>query len=240
MSDWKIAGASGLAAVVAIFATTPIAAQPFELAVRKDQVFGARRGMLVFTIDDVAYRTPDGQDARQWAYDDVKQIQILSPTRVRVVTYEDQGWFKLGADRTYDFEVTGEPVSEDLVAYLLDRVSEPLVMAVVPEVDSDPLFQVPVKLRQRIRGSHGSLELLGDRLVYRTDRTDHTRVWRLGDLYLVFQPDRHRLTVQAYEGGGDQTRAFEFDLKRPLPPGALEVIWKGMYRSSRVAAGQRQ
>ena len=225
-------------AAVLLFAAAPAAAQPFELSVRKDRVFGASQGSLVFASDSVMFQTPDSKEAREWVYDDIKQVQILSSTHVRLATYEDRGWTRLGADRTVDFEVTGEPVSEALVVFLQTRVPHPLVTAVVPAVDADPLFRVPVKLRQRIHGSHGMLEVWGDRIVYRTPRDEHSRLWRLADLYLVFQPDRHRLTVQAYEGGGDQTRAFEFDLKRSLPPGALEAIWDGMHGSSADRVGR--
>lgn len=224
---WRacVVGAVWLTATAAV-------AQPFELTVRKDKLFGAGEGVLVFTARGVDYQTTDAEDARQWVYDDLKQIQILSPTRLVMETYEDQGWMRFGADRTFRFEVVGDPVSEELVAFLLGRVPHPLVVAVVPTLDSVPRFRVPVKLRQRIRGSDGTLELWDDHLAYRSDRDDHTRVWRFADLHVVFQPDRHRLTVQAYEGGGDQTRAFEFDLKTPLQQGALEAIWEEMHGPS--------
>ena len=240
MSRLRIVVQAGVTITVLVLVATSAVAQPFELTVRKDRLFGAGDGTLVFTTDGVAYQTTDVEEARQWVYDDLKQIQIVSPTHVVMATYEDQSWIKLGADRTFDFEVIGEPVSEDLVTFLLDRVPHPLVIAVVPTRDAVPVFRVPVKLRQRIRGSHGTLELLDDHLVYRTDHDDHARVWRLADLHLVFQPDRHRLTVQAYEGGGDRTRAFEFDVQHPLPPGALEAMWEGMHGPSWARVGRRE
>ena len=221
---------------------TAAIAQPFELTVKKDRLFGASEGTLVFTVRGVDYRTTDVEDARQWVYDDLKQIQILSPTRLVVETYGDQGWMRFGADRTFRFEVAGDPVSEELVTFLMDRVRHPLVVAVVPTLDSVPRVRVPVKLRQRIRGSDGTLELWDDHLAYRSDHDGHARVWRFADLHVVFQPDRHRLTVQAYEGGDDQTRAFEFDLKTPLPQGALEAIWEEMHGPSwpRIGLGSNR
>ena len=78
-------------------AVTQAAGQPFELAVKKDQFFGASRGALVFGLDGIEYRTTNENDARQWSYEDVKQVQVLSPTRITIKTYEDQGWLKLGA-----------------------------------------------------------------------------------------------------------------------------------------------
>jgi len=238
MSRLRIVVQVGLAMTVICLVATSVVAQPFAVTVRKDRLFGAGEGTLVFATDSVTYETTDVEDAREWGYDDLKQIQVVSPTRVVMVTYEDQSWIKFGADRTFDFEVTGEPVSAELVAFLLERVPLPLVVALVPLLDAAPLFEVPVRLRQG--GSLGTLELLGDQLMYRTGDDDLARVWRLADLHLVFQPDRHRLTVQAYEGGGDQTRAFEFDVKRPLPAGALEEIWAGMHGPSWPRVGRRE
>ena len=231
---------AGVIVTVLSIAGTAAVAQPFELVVKDDKLFGADEGTLVFTADGVTYQTTDSEDARQWTYDDLKQIQIVSPTHVVLVTYEDQGWVKLGTDRMFHLEVTGDPVSEELATFLLDRVQHPLVIGVVLTLDAKPLFRVPVKLRQRMRGSHGMLELVDDYLVYRTDHDEHARVWRFADLHLVFQPDRHRLTVQAYEGGGDRTRAFEFDIKRPLPAGALEEIWADMHGPSWPRVGRRE
>lgn len=228
-----------VAGMVCLTATAAVG-QPFELTVKKDRLFGAGDGTLVFTADGVDYLTSDVEEARQWAYDDLKQIQVLSPTQVVIETYEDQGWTRFGADRTFRFEVIGDPASEELVTFLLDRVPQPLVVALVPTRDGAPRVRVPAKLRQRLRGSHGALELWDDYFIYRTDEDAHSRVWRLSDLHLVFQPDRHRLTVAAYEGGGDRTRTFAFDLKQPLPPGALEAIWERMQRPSGARVGRRE
>jgi hypothetical protein len=237
MSRLRIVVQVGFAITIMCLVATSVVAQPFALTVRKDRLFGAGEGTLVFTTDNVTYETTDVEDAREWGYDDLKQIQVVSPTRVVMVTYEGQSWIKFGADRTFDFEVTGEPVSDELVAFLLERVPLPLVIATVSAPDPTSLVSVPVKLRQG--GSHGTLELQDNQLVYRTNDDDRARVWRLADLHLVFQPDRHRLTVQAYEGGGDQTRTFEFDIKRPLPEGALEEIWAGMHGPSWPRVGRR-
>ena len=237
MSHLRIVVQVGVGMAVICLVATSVVAQPFAVTVRKDRLFGSGEGTLIFATDSVTYETTDVEDAREWGYDDLQQIQVVSPTRVVVVTYEDQSWIKFGADRTFDFEVTGEPVSDELVAFLLERVPLPLVVALMPPLDAAPLFAVPVRLRQG--GSHGTLELLSDQLMYRTGDDDHARVWRLADLHFVFQPDRHRLTVQTYEGGGDRTRAYEFDVKYPLPHGALEAIWEGMHGPSWPRVGGR-
>lgn len=211
---------------------TPALAQRFELAVEKDQTLGSSRGTLVFDAESVVYETGDQGDARRWSYDDVKQVQVLSPTRVTIETFEDQPWYKLGADRAFEFEVTDGDISPDLVTFLWGRFARPVVTAVVPATSTPARFSVPVKLRQRLRGSNGTLELYEDRLVYASGRADHRRGWRAVDLRLVYQPGRSRLNVEAYEGGGDRTRTFSFDLKQPLPPGFLDSLWQWQYEGT--------
>lgn len=203
---------------------------PFEFAVRKDQVFGASRGTLVFDQAAIEYKTTDRKDARRWAYEQVKQVQVRSPRRLRILTYEDQGWLKLGADRTYEFEVTQGTIGADFVAFLLERIERPVVTAVMPPLPGEPRFRVPVKHQRLGRGSDGTLVLYDDRLVYLTERETEARHWRLGDLFSVLLLDRDRLEVRAYEGGGGATRPFVFELKTALPVGFYDALWQQVNR----------
>src|SRR5512138_1715781 len=99
---------TALAIAVAIFGSASLSAaadQAFELSVKRDRLIGGSRGTLVFALDRIEYQTADKDDARRWAYDQVKQLQILAPTRIAVLTYEDQGFPKFGADRAFRFTV---------------------------------------------------------------------------------------------------------------------------------------
>ena len=78
-------------------------------------------------------------------------------------------------------------MSPDLVGFVWDRVVLPVVTAIFPQADARPGRSVPVKLRQRIHGSHGVLQLFDDRLVYVTDDDEHGRAWRPADLRAVYQ-----------------------------------------------------
>ena len=206
------------------------AGQPFELSVEKNQLIGASTGTLTFDVDTVEYATTEEDDARRWTYQDIKQIQVRSPTTVSIKTYEDQGWTRLGADRTFEFKLTGGNVPPALASFLAGRVAKPLVLAVPPPATDDALFRLPAKLRRTLKGSEGVLAVHADHVAYETDDDDeHGRYWRDIDLYAVFQPDRYRLTLEVYEGGGDDTRAFSFDLKTELPPGLMEALWKRVY-----------
>lgn len=202
------------------------AGPPFELVVKKDRLFGSSTGALVFDAEGIEYRGGDKDDARRWSYPDVKQVQILSPTRIAVLTYEDQGRVKLGADRTYRFEVKEGTVVPELVGYLLERIRQPVVTAVMPPLSTIPsLYRIPVKYARSGRGSHGTLVLHENSLAYLTDTEGHARYWRTTDLFSVLQLDRYRLEVLAYEGGGGQTRRFTFQIKTELPEGFYQTLW---------------
>ena len=201
------------------------AGPPFELSVKRDRLIGGSRGTLVFKLDRIEYRTTDKDDARQWAYDEVKQLQILSPTRIAILTYEDQGLLKLGADRTFDFTVVEDVVSAELVRFLLDRVNRPIVTAVMPPFPGERLFSALVKHQRQGRGTEGVLVMYDRQLLYLTEQEDDSRFWRFGDIYSVQRLDRFRLQVTVYEGGSGDTRGFVFELKSDLPEGFYDALW---------------
>ena len=214
------------------------AGPPFELTVKKDQVWGASRGTLVAGQDGIEYRTTDRDDVRSWSYEDIKQIQILSPTRIKVLTYEDQGKLRLGADRAFQFELVGGTVSPELVAFLLDRTGRSVVTAVMPRIEGEPLFRANVKHQRQGRGSEGALVLYDTQLLYLTERAGESRHWRFADLYSVLRLDRHRLEIRAYEGGSGDTRSFVFELKSDLSDSFYDALWTRVNRTAFDAASK--
>lgn len=206
-------------------AASALAQGPYELTVKADHVIGASRGTLVFDENGVEYRTTDRDDARTWRYDDVKQLQVLGPRHVQVLTFEDQGRLKLWKGRTFDFEVVGGTVTPELVAFLLTRIDRSIVTAVMPpDCGCDPLARIPVK-HERRRGSEGVLLVYADHLAYLSEGAEASRYWRYGDVASVMKLDPYRLVVSAYEGGAGQTRPFVFDLKRELPDDVYAALW---------------
>ena len=215
------------------------AGSPFELAVKKDQFIGSSRGTLRFTEEGVQYETTERKDAWTWTYGDVKQLQVLSPTRIVVLTYEDQGRLKLGVDRTFTFEVVTGSVSPELVRFVLSRVERPLVTAVMPSDAGPVLFRVPVKHQRSGRGSEGTLVMRADHLAYLSERETDARYWRFADIFAVLPLDPFRLQVEAYEGGGGSTRTFVFELKSALPSEFYDVLWARVNPSAADVANAR-
>ena len=218
------------AAFVALSWVAPAVAagQPLEFMVKKPHLLGASRGTLVFSDEGVEYKTTDSKDARRWGYDQVKQVQVQSPARVVIRTYEDRGWTRLWADRDVQFELEKGTVTPALVTFLLAKIPRPVVTAVLPELPGAPRFHVPVKHVRGRRGSDGELLLFQNALVYQSPQAGASRYWRFGDLASVLTLDRYRLEVIAYEGGGGDTRSFLFQLKTDLPPGFYDALWAAL------------
>jgi hypothetical protein len=214
-----------VALVILGYASSAAAGPPFELSVKREKLMGGSKGTLVFSAEAIEYRTTDTDETRRWAYEDVKQVQVLSPTRIAVLTYEDRGLLTLGADRTFDFTVVQDTVSPGLVTFLLERIPQPVVTAVMPEYRGDALSRVRVKHQRQGRGGEGALVLYDRQLVYVTERAEDSRFWRFGDIYSVLRLDRSRLQITVYEGGGGDTRTFVFALKSDLPDGFYDVLW---------------
>jgi hypothetical protein len=218
------------AALIALSWATPIwaAGPPLEFAVRRPHLIGASHGTLVFTDESVEYKTTDENDARHWTYEQIKQVQVQSPTLIAVRTYEDQGWTKLWADRTFEFEIETGVVTPELSALLLAKIPRPVVTAVLPPLAGTPRYEVPVKHVRGRRGSEGELLLYDNALVYRSTQPDASRYWRFTDLASVYAPDRYRLDLITYEGGGGDTRPFSFQLKTDLPAGFYDTLWSAI------------
>ena len=215
-----------LGAVLAVASSGPAAAQAeYALPVKRGHLVGSSSGTLRITPTGIEYDTTDKADARRWTYSDIKQLQIRSPKHITVLTYEDQGWLKLGADRRFAFELREDGVNPEIVAFILNHTDRPVVSAVLPSLSATPLFQLPVKHERHGRGSDGVLLMYDDGLAYRTERSADTRYWRFGDLFAVLPLDRNRLQVLAYEGGAGELRPFTFQLKSEMPEAFERALW---------------
>ena len=93
-------------------------------------MLGSSSGTLRITTTGIEYDTTDKTDARRWIYIDIRQLQIPSPKRITVLTYEDQGWLKFGADRSFDFELREGSISPEIIAFILAHTDRTVVTAV--------------------------------------------------------------------------------------------------------------
>lgn len=196
----------------------------FELAVKQDGVIGSTAGALVFSDDGVEFRPARGQP-RRWPYADLKQVQVLSPTRIRLRTYEDRGWTRLGSDRDIRYEVVQGAVVPELAAFLIARIDRSTLTAVVPAGLGRPLATALVRHERGGRGSLGTLVMYETGLAYETARAGEGRFWRFRDIASVLKMDPWHLEITAYEGGGGRVRPFTFEARTGLAAGFYDVLW---------------
>lgn len=215
----------GVLVVLALTAAVAVATEgpSFELAVRLDKTFGSTPGTLTFRADSVEFEAAGAGRIRSWRYEDLRQVQVRSARRIDLLTYEDQGWLKLGADRRYQFSLAAGEVPPELVAFLLRRVERPLLLAVIPPPCCTTGLKVAVKHERQGKGSEGVLLVHHGALIYDTQREGEARYWRFTDLDSVLLLDRDRLQVTARENA--RLRPFVFQLKSELPEGFYDALW---------------
>ncbi|MEP7118496.1 MAG: hypothetical protein ABI880_12985 [Acidobacteriota bacterium] len=209
----------------------PVAAhgQPFILAAREDKAFGSRPGTVRIGTDGVVFETASLKDRRHWTLDEVRQFRVEASRRLVIETYQSRGWRRLGASRAYEYTMS-TPIEPQLVAFLLARVTKPVVTAVLPPRDGPPAFTASV--HHEGTDTNGTLALYDDGLAFDTLRDGFARFWRWSDLDSVLRQDRYRLEVTAFEGTREHVRPFLFTLKGDLPAGMYDEVWQQINRRS--------
>jgi hypothetical protein len=210
-----------LAATLATPAVTP--AQPpgsLELAVKG----AGSRGKLVFTTGEVAFEAEDPKKSRRWPYRELKQVRVVSAREIALDTYEDGSRWRLGADRTIEFEVTEGAIDGTLVAHLLEHAGRPVASAVLPAGLGEPAVRIAAKHLRGRKGTHGTIAIYGSGLAYESPDPGASRYWPFADIDAVFRTSPRALLIDAHERG--RVRPFAFELKEPLPDAAFEALWQ--------------
>jgi hypothetical protein len=214
-----------------MLAVPVLPAQSFEFAVRHHHLLRDCRGTLKISAAGVEYRTPHPKDARKWKFEEIQTIEVNSPTRISLVSYEDQKRYA-GKDRVFEFELLAEKAKPELSVFLLQHVKRPMVLAVLPEAGK-PAFEIPVKHLHTITGAAGVLKIYADRIVFQSAREGDSRLWRLSDIERFSQPDRYRFQIVSHvPKAGGPTEAYNFQLMEDLPPGVYDYLWVRLHPSS--------
>jgi hypothetical protein len=206
-------------------------AQEFTYKVQQDQFKGHRDGELIISTTGVEYRAKKQKDSRVWTYTDIKLVEILSLTRLRIWTYQNQKLF-LGQEESLTFKIIDGQIEQKVSDFLRERISRPLVTSLTKdETESTPLAQIPVKHLHRFNGCQGILKVYADRLVYEAEDGHDSRSWRWTDIRAVGRPDIDRFEVLTFEPQmGGPKRSYNFILKEPLPEKTYDLIWSRVFR----------
>ncbi len=211
--------------------TLPAVAQSFELHVEHEHALRNCRGKLLITPDKIEYQTEHKQDARSWQYTELRQLKVLSPILLELVTYEDQPRFA-GRDRVFKFILLAEQMTPAITALLMQAAPRPIVTSVLLSAQDAPRFTVRVKHLRPLQGSLGTLKIYADRIVYEaSDKVAESRYWRYGDLHSFSHSERYRFEIVTYEEGIGGLKAYHFQLREELPAGVYDYVWRRVYPS---------
>ncbi len=190
-------------------------------------------GALIISSQGISYQESSkkrGKPGRlhhgHWDYQDIQQL-LVSPQKLILVTYQDRKWL-LGMDKQWEFRLGSGETFQAAYELLKNRLDQRLVAALAEE-DFKPLWEIPVKLLGRIRGSEGVLQIGPDRVVYRTSARNQSRTWRLEDIDNVSSSGPFELTLTTYERAKfhyGSLKGFNFQLKRALNEGQYDQLWR--------------
>ncbi len=221
-----------LFAMAVLFGAAPVGAQNFEYAVKHSHILKDCRGTLKITPEGVEFNAQKPKDSRNWKFEQIRTLEIKSPTEICLVTYEDQKrWF--GKDKVFEFTLLDKKATPELSAFLLSHVKRPMELAVLPEEGAKPAFQIPVKHLHTVVGAMGTLRIYSDRIVFQSDKAGDSRYWRLADIERFSQPDRFRFQIVSYvPKAGGPTEVYNFQLLEDLPEGVYDYLWVRLHPSS--------
>jgi len=228
-----------LAALLLLTVTQSVWAQEFKYKVEQDRSIGHRDGELIISDKRIEYNaTKRDNENRTWTYSDIKLLEILSPTRVRIWTYKDRKLY-LGKDESLTFKIVEGQIDQKVSDFLRDRIASPFVTSFA-EQDQTALVEIPVKHSHRFGGCEGVLKVYQDRLVYES-RTGHdSRSWRWSDIRSVGRSDIYRFDVETFEPQlGASSRSFNFILKEQMADKTYDLIWSRVYRPTPLISAEK-
>ena len=170
-------------------------------------------------------KTPKHPHDWRWDYQDIQQLKV-TPKSLAILTYTDNKW-KLGADREYQFDLTGEKTLDDAYKVLKGRLDQRLVAAVA-DSPTGMLWEMPVKHLQALVGDEGKLQVGADAITYRSAKMNQSRAWRYEDIDNISSSGPFQLTITTFEHARmnyGSRKSFEFELKQRLEEDRYNDLW---------------
>jgi hypothetical protein len=174
-------------------------------------------GTLAFDTDGVKFTEPGKKagHSRQWRYEEIQWLD-LSPSRLRIVTYEDVRW-QLGRDRVYVFDELPEGMTARLYPLLGIRLDQRFIAEVADE-GFELLWEQPAKMIEGRGGPNGTIRVGSDRIVFQSPKT--SRTWRYRDIRSITTEQPFELTLTSLD------RETRFQLKQFLPEERYNDLWR--------------
>ena len=150
-----------------------------------------------------------------WNWQDIQQLELSDGKLVRVVSYHDRVALA-GQDQPFTFLLDGRVDLTPVYRELREKLDQRLV-ARLADAAGAPLWTLAVKRLGAVRGSEGTLLVLAEGIVYKTETPWQSRTWRDSDIDNISTSGPFELSVTTLERNG----VFHFQLKQTPPPRAL-------------------
>ncbi|MEW6127485.1 MAG: hypothetical protein AB1757_10660 [Acidobacteriota bacterium] len=201
-------------------------AQSFEFSVEHEHTLWDCRGKLLITADKIEYQTPHKEDARVWQYQAIRQIKVVSPTKLEITSYEDQKRL-LGRDRIFKFKLLDGQITPEISTLFVKKTDYPVATSVIPETAEPPKYELAVKHLHTFGGCEGFLKIYSDQVVYQsTDKAEKSRYWQWGDIQSISRSGAYRFSLSSFERHfAGQTKTFNFELKERMEEVVYDYLW---------------
>ena len=170
----------------------------------------------------------------EWKYEDIQQL-TLSPTELRILTYDDQKW-QFGRDREYAFDHLPPDFASQIYSLLRTRLDQRFIVH-LPDSEVKPSWQIGAKLQRRFGGPQGVLLVSEDRIVFKAyDGESHT--WRYSDIENVSASGPFDLSITTSERSGwlrGSMTDYHFQLKQVLPDDRYNDLWRRVNQAKGLA-----
>ncbi|MBI4455551.1 MAG: hypothetical protein HY644_06590 [Acidobacteria bacterium] len=197
-----------------------------------------QEGTLVIGAADVQYQSKGEKQPLRWGFGDIQQFK-LEPSYLEILTYQDQKW-RFGKDKIFRFKILEGSVDTELSHFLRQRIAGVFVTAILPRDFENPVYKVPVRHRLAGRDSQGMLEVYNDKVMYRSDSKQESRIWTYQQIESFAFPSLREFEVVTDEKKfGGPTRTFRFQLKEVLPESIYDYLWIRIYGSAYYPAERR-
>ncbi len=200
-----------------------------SMRVRHDHdPWGKCEGELIIGEEGIEYRSPKKESHnRTWVWQNIQSVDRKSPSRLSVLTYEDQK-LRLGQDKVFDFELLSadRTFTDRTLSFISDRLKKPVTDRVTEPIDAE--YQVPAKHKHALGGCEGTLYFGPETIVYDSEDASNSRKWKKDrDVANVWSANRFELEIRTYEENRrnfDKMRVFRFQLKEPLNQAYYEKL----------------
>lgn len=212
--------------------------QEFSYVVKEEHMLKDHKGEIKIFSDRIEFTTENSKQPTTWDYNTLRMVEVLSPKKLRLYSYEDQVWL-LGKDKQFTFQVVEGELDYKLVDFLRSRVKRPFVVAFAQaDVTDNLLAEIAVKHFHRLGGCQGTLKIYQTKLVFTTPDGHDSREWLWADIQTLSHPDQWQLELTSYEPAiGVSSRSYRFALKEAVSEQLYEQIWQKVYRPTILKEG---